>query len=301
VVGALVAVLLAAALAVHATVGAGTAWRHLSDRWRLDVGAPAATWPYPDDIGTPEVRLAVAGDAGTGGGAARATGRAMDAVEGGREFDALLLLGDNIYPDGDPAELHHKLLVPFAGVLDGSTQIMAALGNHDVRTGDGVPQLEALGLPGRWYERRFGAVSVIVVDSTRADDPEQLAWLDETLATTDAVWTVVLQHHPPHSAGSHGDHGPSRDHLVPRYERHGVDLVLSGHDHDYQRMAPVEGVTYVVSGGAAKIRRTGRDHRTVVAASTHHFVELAVHDLHVTLRAVDRDGRVFDEVDLPIG
>ena len=297
-VGVVVALIIAAGIVVSA-VGRDTTWNWIESQWRLDIGAPAVTSPYPVDLETPGVRLAVAGDVGTGGTGEHDTAAAMDALESTDEFDALLLLGDNVYPSGDPAALQSKVLDPFAAVLDHETELVAALGNHDVQTNDGTGQIETLGLPGRWYVQQFGPVRVVVVDSTKASNPDQLAWLDDELSTpTDAQWSVVIQHHPPFSAGYHGSHGPSQQYLVPLYEKYGIDLVLSGHDHDYQQIAPQNGVTYVVSGAAAKLRKTASADFTVVAASTYHFVELAAFDTHLDIRAIDHDGRVIDSFSL---
>ncbi len=105
-------------------------------------------------------------------------------------------------------------------------------------------------------------------------------------------------HHPPYSAGYQGSSVDVRDALAPVLERHGVQLVLSGHDHDYQRSVPIDGVTYVVSGGASGTRRTGEDDFTAVSYSWHHFVDIAVTGDQLVLRAVGQDGTVFDEVTL---
>lgn len=300
VAGASLAALLAIAVIVTSTIwGWDASWGWVSASWRLGVGEPATTSAYPQSIDLPATRLAVAGDVGTGGRAEHATAASMDDLEAGGEFDALLLLGDNVYPDGSPELAKANVLDPFSAVLDGPTELVATLGNHDVLTGDGQPLLRALGLPGRWYERRYGPVRVLVVDSTRAGDADQLAWLRDRLdENTDAAWTVVMQHHPPFSAGYHGSDAASQRHLVPLYEAAGVDLVLAGHDHDYQRTKPQDGVTYVVSGGAAKLRRTARGDFTAVAASTYHFVELAAYEDRLDVRAVDHDGRVIDSFSL---
>lgn len=296
---AAVAAMVLIAVIVVSAVGRDTTWRWMESRWRLDIGAPSVTSPYPADLETPDVRFAVAGDVGTGGSAEYDTAAAMAALESTGEFDALLLLGDNVYPAGDPAALQTNVLDPFDQVLDNGTSLAAALGNHDVQTDDGTGQIDSLGLPGRWYAGQFGPVRVLVVDSTKASNADQLAWLEDELPrSTDAAWTVVIQHHPPFSAGYHGSHVPSQQNLVPLYEKYGVDLVLSGHDHDYQQIAPQNGVTYVVSGAAAKLRRTASADFTVMAASTYHFVEIAAFDTRLDLRAVDQHGRIIDSFSL---
>jgi hypothetical protein len=101
-------------------------------------------------LGTVDVRLAAAGDIGTGGDAAYATTAAMDALEADREFDAVLLLGDNVYPSGEAELVGSRVLDPLAPVLDGLTELVAGLGNHEVRTGDVEPELAALGLSSSW-------------------------------------------------------------------------------------------------------------------------------------------------------
>jgi 3',5'-cyclic AMP phosphodiesterase CpdA len=284
-------------LAFTAVVAAGVA-RILDSiaARRLPVGAPAAAQPF-DDLGQPPLaRLAAAGDVGTGGKPEWRTAAAMDEVEAMREYDALLLLGDNVYPSGEAARVDEVVLDPFSGVLDRRTRLVAALGNHDVLSEDLAALLDALGAPGRWYSERFGPVQVVVLDSNRATDPRQRAWLEETLAGGEVPWTIAVLHHPPYSAGSHGSDEASRAAFAPLFERYGVQLVLAGHDHDYQRTRPIGGVTYVVSGGAATLRPTGRADFTEAAASTLHFLDLAVYDRELVVRAVDQRGRIFDEV-----
>jgi hypothetical protein len=83
--------------------------------------------------------------------------------------------------------------------------------------------------------------------------------------------------------------------LTPVLERHGVQLVLAGHEHDYQRSIPINGVTYLVSGGGAGTRRTGRADFTDYSASTMNFVDLNVFSDHILLRAIDHEFMVFDE------
>jgi hypothetical protein len=91
--------------AIDETAGWSHAWRAVSARWRLDVGAPARTEPYPGLDSPPLARLVAVGDVGTGGDAEYATAAAVDRLDAGRDLDALLLLGDNVYPDGDPRQV----------------------------------------------------------------------------------------------------------------------------------------------------------------------------------------------------
>lgn len=244
------------------------------------------------------LRIAVAGDVGTGGDAEYATAASMDRIEGSHDYAALLLLGDNVYPDGDPDDVQRKVLDPFASVLDGGTRLLPVLGNHDNDDGYGDAQVEALGMPGRWYATTIANTLIVSLDSNRPDDPDQLRWLEETLATIELTWTIVQFHHPPFSGGWHGSDLAVRDAFVPLFEEYGVDLVLSGHDHDYQRIEPINGVTYVVSGAAAKLRDANLADFSAVALSTYHFVDLTITPDQIEVRAVDHDDRTFDQVTL---
>jgi 3',5'-cyclic AMP phosphodiesterase CpdA len=263
-------------------------------------GGPSATWPYVPLDPPPAFHLAVVGDGGDGGHRIDATGAAAARIAEDQPYDVLLLLGDNVYPYGDPAKLPDTVFGPFGDVLDGGAELLAILGNHDVMRGQGDDQLAALGMPGRHWAREFGDVIIVGLDSTDLGD-DQIEFLDATLGATDARWKIVAVHHAPYSSGYQGSNIDLRERLAPVLVRHGVQLVLSGHDHDYQRSVPIDGVTYIVSGAASDTRRTGEDDFTAVAYSWHHFVDIGITGDRLVLRAVGQDGSVFDELTLTTG
>jgi 3',5'-cyclic AMP phosphodiesterase CpdA len=260
-------------------------------------GSPSHSVPYvPHSVEEPpRLRLAAAGDVGDPSGRLRSTGVAVGKLTQPVPYAALLLLGDNVYPAGDPAELPRTVFEPFAAALEGGARLLAILGNHDVKGGHGDEQLAALGMEGPWWAWEKNGVLVIGLDSNQPDNPQQRAWLTETLQASTAVWKIVAVHHPPYSAGYQGSNLAVRRAFAPIFERHGVQLVLSGHDHDYQRSKAINGVTYVVSGAAADTRRTGERSFTAVSFSWHHFVDIAVFSDRLVGRCVNQDGRVADE------
>jgi len=79
-------------------------------------------------------------------------------------------------------------------------------------------------------------------------------------------------------------------------EANGVQLVLAGHDHDYQRSVPVNGVTYIVSGGGSDLRAAGRADFTDVSLSLNHFLDIEVWQDELVVHAIDSSGNMFDEV-----
>ena len=264
------------------------------------VGSPTKTSPLtPFPAGSePVLRIAVAGDVGYGNEREHQTARAIVAAGRTDPYDVLLLLGDNVYPSGDPSRLPVTVFEPFQPVLDTGAELLAILGNHDVKDGHADGQVAALGMPGRWYARQMGDLTLVALDSNDVGNPAQHAWLEATLASITTTWKVVALHHPPYSAGYQGSSLEARDAFGPLFERYGVQLVLSGHEHDYQRSYPINGVTYVVTGGAADTRRTGSDDFTARAVSWHHFVDLNVFEDHLLLRGVNQKGRVFDQVSI---
>jgi hypothetical protein len=279
------------AVAAFATMRWDVAWGAVHG----DVGAPDATIQVPASTAgsEPDVRLAVLGDVGTGDTNEWGTANLVTQAAKSDPFDGLVLLGDNVYPDGDPSRLGATVFDPFAPILDQGTALLPVLGNHDVQEGHANGQVTALGMPGRWYATDIGSVLFIALDSNLVGDPDQLHWLESTLAAKKAPWVIVATHHPAYSAGYHGSDRDVQETWVPIFERYRVDLVLSGHDHDYQRIEPIQGVTYIVSGGGSKIRPTGRTDFTAYAASVLHFLDIAIWEDRLEVTAFSAEG-AFD-------
>jgi 3',5'-cyclic AMP phosphodiesterase CpdA len=124
------------------------------------------------------------------------------------------------------------------------------LGNHDVRADSGRYEFGPLGMPGRYYRRTLGPVELYLLDSNDVDTG-QTEWLRRTLARSRARWRIAVFHHPAFTCGAYISHPEVVARWVPLFERYRVQLVLSGHDHNYQRFAPRRGVRYIVHGGGS--------------------------------------------------
>jgi 3',5'-cyclic AMP phosphodiesterase CpdA len=270
-------------------------WEKVVSRLTHWKGGPAHSAPLPRMGDEPLVHLAIAGDVGRPGPHLDAIGAAIAKIGKMQPYDALLLLGDNVYPRGDPRKLPETVFKPFGTVLDQGAALLAILGNHDVKDGNGPEQLRVLGMECAWWSRRFGDVLVVGLDSHEVENDAQHAWLEETLANSDARWKIVAVHDSPYSAGYQGSNLRVRERWAPLFARHGVQLVFSGHDHDYQRSHPIDGVTYVISGGAARTRRSGARDFTAVSFKWHHFVDVQVFADRLELRAVNAELLVGDE------
>jgi Icc-related predicted phosphoesterase len=105
----------------------------------------------------------------------------------------------------------------------------------------------------------------------------------------------MMLHFPPYSSGDHGSHLGVQEPVTQLAKRHGVELVITGHDHNYERTVEIEGTTYIVSGSAgAPIRAVRPQWFTAHARTEPHYVLIDVEGHRMTLRAVNLKGEVFD-------
>ncbi len=189
---------------------------------------------------------------------------------------AIATLGDTAYPAGTAQQLRDCFGEAWGGVLDRIR--FAVTGNHDVATDGGAPLREYLGTAaardGRTYfSDQLGSWHVIVLDADCGEvaggcgaDSPQAAWLRADLAASDARCTVAMWHQPRFSSGWHGDDTSSAVFWDALYAG-GADLVLNGHDHDYERFVPQDpsgaaddarGITeFVVGTGGGEARGFG--------------------------------------------
>ena len=193
------------------------------------------------------VRLIAVGDFGVGGETQRRLGAGIRRFEARNPGDYLLTLGDNDYTES-PEAFRANWQASFGWIRGARLKVAGVLGNHDVSVEGGRYEFGALGMPGRYYRRAIGPVEVYLLDSTGVDDA-QTAWLRKSLARSRARWRIAVLHHPPYSCGAYTSHSEVVSRWVPLFERYRVQLVLSGHDHNYQRFAPRHRVRYVVHGG----------------------------------------------------
>jgi len=209
------------------------------------------------EVGTPKpTRIWVLGDSGTSGSIP--VRDAYTTVTGSRHTDLWLMLGDNAYPIGSDLNYQYYLFDQFPDMLRKSV-LWPSIGNHDVSSTASpvAPYFDIFTLPGMaqagglasgtesYYSFDYANIHFVVLDSQgsdRAAPPSglMLDWLQNDLAVTDQEWIIAYWHHPPYSDGSHNSDGEielieMRENAVPILESYGVDLVLCGHSHSYER------------------------------------------------------------------
>jgi hypothetical protein len=206
------------------------------------------------------LRFWVMGDTGDGGMIQRNVYDAMKAyvAADGRQLDAFVHLGDMAYDDGIDSMFQANFFDVYAGTIC-NTVTWATMGNHEGHTSDGTLGIgpyydayvlpmdgEAGGVPSgseAYYSFDFGPIHFVCLnshDEARGETDRMATWLRQDLAQNVSEWLIAFWHHPPYSKGSH--HSDVEDQLVemrevmmPILEDHGVDMVLAGHSHIYER------------------------------------------------------------------
>lgn len=153
------------------------------------------------------------------------------------------------------------------------------------------------------YVLNVGPIRFILLDSTENETASRAAWLARELqkAAFDPkiAWTIPAFHRPPFSEGERGGDESLRQWWAPLFTKYEADLVLSGHAHGYQRINPIEGVPYLVSGGGGGwLYQVDPGHPSVAfATSVYHIVRFEVDGKAIRIEAKTADGTTFDRAE----
>ena len=268
------------------------------------------------------LHFGVMGDSGSGTSDQMAVADRIHARQRGEDpWSFLVALGDNVYENGEPEYFDSKFVEVYRELLEANIPVRSTLGNHDVRWRDGRDQLqeEAFGyIDGKdQYEFAAGPTTsegkqlarficlnsnrwLDAVDSGRAATERLQDELKEQLRDSDRYhWNIVYQHHPIYAHvkktfGIKRGHGSSDElqfGLEPLLKDHGVDLVMAGHDHFYQKIRPVDGIHHLVSGGAGKLRGGIKNSKEVEhSALEYHFMDMGLDEDALHYQAIGADG-----------
>lgn len=258
---------------------------------------------------TPEPAVLVA--AGDIASCEQETDSAVAALIEAQEEATVAALGDLVYPEGSDA-YYAKCYDDAWGAFRDRTR--PAIGNHDAVTDGGAAYFDyfdaAAGEPGEgWYAYELGAWYVVVLNSNcevvRCEPGSpQHDWLLGDLAASDAPCTLAYFHHPPTGSGIHGRYPPV-DPLWAVLVDADVDLALAGHEHHYERFAPLgadarpdpEGLRLIIAGtGGIALRAAGEPvpGSEVVIDDTHGILRLELAPDGYAFEFVAVDGSVRD-------
>ncbi|NOS72790.1 MAG: cadherin-like domain-containing protein [Verrucomicrobia bacterium] len=213
------------------------------------------TSPVPGTL--KPTRIWVIGDAGTAAAGQVSVRNAYQAFSANRPADMWLMLGDNAYTNGTDAEYQAGLFNIYTNQLR-NLVFWSTLGNHEtysVNPSGDYPYFDIFSLPKNgeaggmasgteyYYSFDYANIHFICLDSmvsSRATNSPMFNWLTNDLANITADWTIAFWHHPAYTKGSHNSDSETelvemRRVFVPVLEQAGVDLVLAGHSHSYER------------------------------------------------------------------
>jgi len=249
---------------------------------------------------TQPFRAWILGDCGTGHDDARAVRDAYYGYVGNEHTDAVLMLGDNAYREGTDAQYQNAVFDNMYEDILQKSVLWSCPGNHEYYTAGATPYYDIFTFPTAgqagglasgteaYYSFDYGNIHFISMDSHNTPknpgDP-MLVWLQNDLNFTSQDWIVVIFHHPPYTKGSHdsdnlndsaGYMRDMRENVLPMLESAGVDLVLSGHSHSYERSHLVKGhygfsntltQSMILDDGGGKINENGAYDKKVTGAT----------------------------------
>jgi len=266
-----------------------------SNNSRTDVkSAPAVKLSLPVKDGS--LRFAVIGDTGSGSGGQRDVAKMMLSYRQAFPFDFVLMMGDNMYGSETPKDFEKKFSDVYKPLLDAKVKFYAALGNHDLPL---QTNYENFNMNGKEYYRfKKGNVAFYALNSTYMDK-KQVEWLEDELALDTSECKICFFHHPPYSsARKHGSDKQLREVIEPIFVKYGVNVVLTGHDHVYERIKPQKGIYYFVSGAGGQLRNGDikKDSPLTEKAFDRdmHFMLFEVVGDQLYFQAISRTGETID-------
>jgi 3',5'-cyclic AMP phosphodiesterase CpdA len=259
----------------------------------LSVGG-AADFVFP--LQANSVRFAAIGDMGTGKQPQVDVARQMERSRAVLPFEFVITLGDNILTGSRPSDFEKDFAVPYKRLLDAGVQFYATLGNHDNTNERFYKPFNMNGAS--YYTYKKGNVRFFALDSNYMD-PKQTSWLETELRKAgNGDWKISYFHHPLYSSAEF--HGPGTDLrkvLEPLFVKYGVDVVLAGHDHVYERVRPQHGIYYFTEGASGSLR-AGNLARSVITAKgfdadcSFMMIEIAGDDMY--FQTTSRTGLAVD-------
>ena len=244
------------------------------------------------------LKFGVLGDFGTGERAQYQLGEQMAKLHARFPYELVVTVGDNIYGSEGPRDFVRKFELPYKPLLDAGVKFYASLGNHDSRD---QARYKLFNMDGRTYytfkapheDVRFFALE------TDYPTPQQIAWLTKELADSNERWKIPYFHHPLYSSGGrHGSDVTLRKTLEPLFIKYGVSVVLTGHDHFYERIKPQNGIVYFVVGGGGKLREGNISPRSPLTARGFDddlsFMAAEISDDEMYFQVISRQGTTID-------
>jgi len=251
--------------------------------------------PLPNKDGS--FKFGILGDFGTGQQKQFQLAEQMATLHGRFKYDVVVTVGDNVLGSERPQDFQKKFEIPYKPLLDAGVKFYASLGNHDSRE---QRFYKLFNMEGKLYYSFSPKAKIrfFAFDSTYPE-PEQIRWLEKELAASNDDWKIVFFHQPLYSSGrTHGSDLQLREVLEPLFLKHNVSVVLSGHDHVYERVKPQKGIAYFVVGSGGRLRVGNIDRKSGLTAkgfdTDQAFMAAEISGDQMYFNAISRLGQTVD-------
>jgi predicted MPP superfamily phosphohydrolase len=242
-------------------------------------------------------KFAVLGDFGTGDRTQFELAQQMAALHARFKYELVVLVGDNIYGSERPQDFKKKFEEPYKPLIDSGVKFYASLGNHDSRE---QRYYKLFNMDGKLYYSFSPKAEVrfFILESTYPV-PEQIQWVEKELQASGSHWKIPVFHHPLYSSGErHGSDATLRAVLEPLFLKYNVSVVLTGHDHFYERVKPQKGITYFVVGSGGQLRKGNIDRSSGLTAAGNDtdlvFLAAEIDGDQMYFNAISRQGAIID-------
>ena len=223
-------------------------------------------WTSPAVGGTDPVNIWIIGDSGTKNEEQQKVIQVYNSRSQTVPINFGIALGDNAYDHGDDSQYQNSYFDSYSQIIK-NLPIWLCLGNHEAQTNNPITQTgpyfdmfsfpregELGGIPSKtksYYSFEYSNIHFICLDTSLgyknlSEDSPMMDWLEQDLKSSNQTWNIAFFHHPPYSKGSHDsdynlDLIKVREIILPILEKYGVDLVLCGHSHNYERSILLHG------------------------------------------------------------
>jgi predicted phosphodiesterase len=281
--------------------GEAREWPHVEAGQLGDIATNQLTLPNHDR----SIKFAIIGDSGRGSKEQHEIAARMVAYRQRFDYQFVLMAGDNIYEGPATGEDYRlKFEEPYKLLLEAGVKFYAVLGNHDDTNQifykpfnmDGrryytfVPPVDPIT---RWDTR----VRFFALDSTYLSS-EQIRWFEKEVTESRAEWKVAFLHHPLYTSGRYTLAARGvRLALESAFVNGGVDIVFSGHEHIYERVALQSGILYFITGGAGSLRAGDAAPSPLIARGydrDYHFMLAEIAEDGFFFQAINRTGATVD-------
>ncbi len=196
-----------------------------------------------------------------------------------------------------------EFFTPTAQTVFTEYPFVNSIGNHEGWNDNSKAFLQSLAMtkmPKEFFAFEQGEALFLVLNTEVGVGSNSAQWkfAKEQLNSTDKPWKIVVFHIPAYSSGAHGENKNMKRMTSKIFEKYGVDLILTGHSHYYQRNV-VNGINHlVIGGGGSPLYSPKKAKYTITQAKKYHHALITVNKTKIAVEVKGLDMNMIDEFEL---